>query len=199
MVSRVLYLSSPAGTRRLLAARTLSSRSGRGFPSDVLGAAHQRLFRAVHPVAGGDPRHAAGGPGRRTARRGRRRGSGGRGFLATAAVVLPEKGSITRASGSEQTRMIRARSCSGIWQPWKPARSSECPRHPWEVPGVLVGLEPLRKILRAKGPGLRGASLVPAGAAAAGALRLSRGPRRRWPEDPGVVGKAAAGVARASA
>src|SRR5207244_4827698 len=49
-------------------------------------------------------------------------------FLATANVVPePANGSRTTSPGFEQARMIRPRSCSGIWHPWNPILSLKVP------------------------------------------------------------------------
>ena len=85
-----------------------------------------RPLRAAGPRA---RRRAAPGSGRRSRARARSRGSAGRSFLATTSVVpLPAKGSRTTSPGFEQARMIRPRSCSGIWQPCQPARSLKVPQ-----------------------------------------------------------------------
>ena len=50
-------------------------------------------------------------------------------FLATANVVpLPAKGSSTKSVLLEHALMIRPRSCSGIWQPWKRIRCLNVPQ-----------------------------------------------------------------------
>src|SRR5262249_22177868 len=65
-------------------------------------------------------------------------------FLATARVVpLPANGSSTRSLEFEQSLMMRPRSCSGIWQPWKPARSLKVPATRGKYHVSSWGLKPL--------------------------------------------------------
>ena len=94
---------------------------------------------------------------RRSRGRARSRGSGGPSFLATASVVpLPPNGSRTTSPGFEQARMIRPRSCSGIWQPCQPARSLKVPQTRGKYQVSLVGGEAVGDVLRAEDPGVVG-------------------------------------------
>ncbi len=93
--------------------------------------------------APGARRRAATGSGRRSRAESSKPRNRRLSFLATASVVpLPPKGSSTISPGFEHARMIRPRSCSGIWQPCQPARSLKVPQTRGKYQVSLSGAKP---------------------------------------------------------
>ena len=75
------------------------------------------------------------------------------------------KGSRTSSPGSEQARMMRPRSCSGIWQPCQPARSLNVPQTRGKYQVSSSAREAVGHVLRAQDPGVVGQPAARIGAA----------------------------------